>query len=271
MHPATLPRSDTGVNRHPVLARGPAGRGQRQMDLIAEEQAVAMVYNGISHAVMMATPLHLEDFALGFSLSEGIVDAPAQVRGIDVVASEFGFEARMEIATGAFMRLKQRRRQLSGRTGCGLCGLESLHSLRPRARAVPPAPLPEYRVVEKAVQGMRARQAIQSLCGAVHAAAYVSEAGDILEIREDVGRHNALDKLLGALAGRQLARGFALVSSRASFEMVTKAASRSLPTLVSVSAPTTLAITLAEGAGMNLIGFVRPGRQVVYCRSAPPP
>ena len=268
MHPAPL-RSDSGVHSRPILTRGCAG-GRRQTDWIAEEQAVAMVYNGISHAVMMATPLHLQDFALGFSLSEGMIEAPAELRDIEVVASELGFEARMDIAPGAFMRLKQRRRQLSGRTGCGLCGLESLHSLKPRARAVPRAALPEYRAVEKAVQGMRERQAIQSLCGAVHAAAYVSAAGDIVEIREDVGRHNALDKLLGALAGRAVAGGFALVSSRASFEMVTKAASRSLSTLVSISAPTTLAITLAESAGMNLIGFVRAGRQVVYCRSAPP-
>ena len=269
MHPAPL-RSDSGVHSRPILTRGCAGGGRWHTDWIAEEQAVAMVYNGISHAVMMATPLHLQDFALGFSLSEGIIEAPAELRDIEVVASELGFEARMDIAPGAFMRLKRRRRQLSGRTGCGLCGLESLHSLKPQARAVPRAALPEYRAVEKAVQGMRERQAIQSLCGAVHAAAYVSAAGDIVEIREDVGRHNALDKLLGALAGRAVARGFALVSSRASFEMVTKAASRSLSTLVSISAPTTLAITLAESAGMNLIGFVRAGRQVVYCRSAPP-
>ena len=270
MQPASIRSDIIGVNSHRILARGPAGRGRRETDWVAEEQAVAMVYNGISHAVMMATPLHLEDFALGFSLTEGIVDGPEQIRGIDVVASEFGFEVQMDIATAVFVRLKQRRRQLSGRTGCGICGLESLQSLKPQVRAVPPAPLPDYGAVERAVQGMRKRQDIQSLCGAVHAAAYVGEAGDIVDLREDVGRHNALDKLVGAVADRQLAPGFVVVSSRASFEMVTKAASRSLSTLVSVSAPTTLAIELAERAGMNLIGFVRPGRQLVYCRSAPP-
>lgn len=265
-----------GTRTHTLVVRGPAGC-QSKEDEIAEEKAVAMVYNGISHAVMMATPLDLQDFALGFSLTEGIIDDANQLRSMDIVQSDLGYELQMDIASSAFMLLKQRRRQLSGRSGCGICGLESLEAVRPGVEKVcsdayaTDTALPTYEAVDKAIAQLGEQQLLRAQCGAVHAAAFVNCDGEIQLLREDVGRHNALDKLLGALATQQeildRGNGFVIVSSRASYEMVYKTASQSIKTLVAASAPTGMAIELAEEAQMNLIGFVRQGRQSVYCQS----
>ena len=250
--------------------------GQRldALDNIAVEAPVAMVYNGISHVVMMASPANLEDFALGFSLSEGIVTTPEEVYGFNWVAIDpedwgCGIEIHLDIASQRMVQLKQQRRNLSGRTGCGLCGAESLsQAIRPVAK-VPPMPPARPRAVENAVRELSQRQQLQNLTGAVHAAAWCDHEGRIELVREDIGRHNALDKLAGALniAGSNLEQGFALVSSRASYEMVQKASSCGISTLVAVSAPTRLALGLAKQAGLNLIGFARPGRHVVYNRA----
>ncbi len=279
-----------GIRSREVIIRGPNNASQSS-DLIAEEKAVAMVYNGISHAVMMATPLDLEDFALGFSLTEGIVSDKSQFYGVDVIESELGFECQIEIPSAAFMLLKQRRRHLSGRTGCGICGLESLEAVAPDLTAIEPLQetgisvtnngvtslikpqLPSFDSVDKALKQLQAQQELRAQCGAVHAAAFADYNGDITLLREDVGRHNALDKLLGALSKQSCAteqskqQGFIVVSSRASYEMVYKSAVRGIKTLIAASAPTAMAIELAEQANMNLIGFVRESRQLIYCQS----
>lgn len=252
-----------------VIVRNPEGE-LAQSDWIAEEVAVALVYNGISHAVMMLTPQDLADFAMGFSLTEGILTSTKQLRSLELVESELGIEVRMEIATEAFVNLKQRRRQLSGRTGCGICGLESLTAVQPDVAIRDAHPMPSYQLIEKAAAKLKGSQQIQSQCGAVHAAALFDDNAELVSIREDVGRHNALDKLLGAIARNKQEdklAGFVLVSSRASFEMVSKAAKCGIHTLVAVSAPTKMAIILAKQANMNLIGFVRPQRQVVYVQA----
>ena len=239
-------------------------------DAVAEEMPLALVYNGVSHAVMMATPLDLDDFALGFSLSERIVDHAADIYDIELVQTPgaLGAELRMTIASACFMRLKQRRRNLAGNTGCGLCGLESLGALD-----LDPAPVGAIEPVSRsalmrAFDGLAARQPLNALTGAMHAAAWASLDGSIVTVREDVGRHNALDKLIGALA-RAGTRppGFVIMSSRASYELVQKAACADMGLLATISAPTTLAVRMAERAGICLVGFARQQACVVYAHA----
>lgn len=262
------------THQYKVLERGPQG-DLTKADFIAEEVAVALVYNGISHAVMMLTPQDLTDFAIGFSLTEGIFTSLKQLRSLELMESSQGIEVRMEIASEAFVNLKQRRRQLSGRTGCGICGLESLDAVQPAVASRQGVRLPSYQVIDTAASKLKSAQLIQAECGAVHAAALFDENANLVCLREDVGRHNALDKLLGAMASLDKQQdnalsqkydenAFILVSSRASFEMVSKAAKCGINTLVAVSAPTKMAIDLATSANMNLVGFVRPQRQLVY-------
>ncbi len=240
-------------------------------DIIAEEMPVAMVYNGVSHAVMMATPSNLEDFALGFSLSEGILQQPDQLFTIEVQPQAEGIAINMHIAGDCFVRLKEQRRNMAGRTGCGLCGTESLTHV---VRAIPPMipqALPADDVIQRALRNLKSHQPLQLQTGATHGAAWCDTSGEILLAREDVGRHNALDKLIGARIREQdnqaFTDGFALISSRASFEMVQKSASVGISSLVAVSAPTALAIREARNSGMNLIGFARTGRHVIYTQS----
>lgn len=240
-------------------------------DIIAEEIPVAMVYNGVSHAVMMATPSNLEDFALGFSLSEGILQRPDQLFTIEVQPQAEGIAINMHIAGDCFVRLKEQRRNMAGRTGCGLCGTESLTHV---VRAIPPMipqALPADDVIQRALRNLKSHQPLQLQTGATHGAAWCDSSGEILLAREDVGRHNALDKLIGARIREQdnqaFTDGFALISSRASFEMVQKSASVGISSLVAVSAPTALAIREARNSGMNLIGFARTGRHVIYTQS----
>lgn len=242
--------------------------GARAHDLVAEEVPVAMVYNGVSHAVMMASPCDLEDFALGFSLSEGILQRPDQLFSIDIKPGSDGIEVDMHIAGDCYARLREQRRNMAGRTGCGLCGTESLAHVVRTLDKVPPQPLPADDAVQTALQNLKNHQPLQLKTGATHGAAWCDSQGRILLAREDVGRHNALDKLIGArlreLGNQAFNNGFALISSRASFEMVQKSASVGIGNLVAVSAPTALAIREARKSGMNLIGFARPGRHVIY-------
>lgn len=238
-------------------------------DQVAREVAVALVYNGISHVVMMATPSDLEDFALGFSLSENILVNASELYALELVPNDLGIEVAITVSAERFAALKHRRRNLTGRTGCGLCGAESLHeAVRPPAKVSHSAHI-SADAVQRAVAQLNAWQPVQALTGAVHGAAWCDINGDIQLLREDVGRHNALDKLLGALHKKGAASfvgsdGFALISSRASYEMVAKAATAGIEILAAVSAPTTLAIQLAEQAGVTLLGFARPGRHMVY-------
>ena len=235
-------------------------------DQLAVETPVAFEYNGISHAVMLATPADLDDFAVGFSLSEGIVTRRGDIFGIEIEESTAGITLKIEIAAGDFMRLKQRRRSLAGRTGCGLCGTESLDQV---LRELTPLPAGEAFPLDALYAGMRAlpaQQRLQQATGATHAACRVGRDGAISHVREDVGRHNALDKTLGALAREGIdASGDALViTSRASVEMVQKAVALRIGTLAAVSAPTATAVRLAEKFNLALFGFLRGDTCVAY-------
>ncbi|GAC1345760.1 MAG: formate dehydrogenase accessory sulfurtransferase FdhD [Acetobacteraceae bacterium] len=243
----------------PMPSRAWRGQFQDLSRAIAEETPVALSYNRLSHAVMMATPADFEDFAVGFSLSEGIVETASDIEELDVVVGQTGVELRMWIAGERMQMLEQRRRSLAGPTGCGLCGLESLaQAVRP-----PPAITSDFAVtadeVQAAIAAMPGLQRLNQETRAVHAAAFWRRGEGIVALREDVGRHNALDKLAGALArGRVDGRaGMLVMTSRISVELVQKAAVIGAPVLAAVSAPTRLAIGVAETAGMTLIGVAR--------------
>ncbi|WP_084155797.1 formate dehydrogenase accessory sulfurtransferase FdhD [Halomonas halocynthiae] len=256
------------------------GHLEKCHDLLADEVPVALVYNGVSHAVMMASPVDLDDFALGFSLSEGILTDASELYDWSLQETAAGWVVELAIASSRMAALKKRRRNLTGRTGCGLCGTESLdQAIRPVAHVQ--APQLSHSAVEHAITTLEAHQPLQAITGASHGAAWCSLEGEIMLVREDIGRHNALDKLIGALAkeslsgegpkhtlNRRLSQGFVLVSSRASYEMVHKSASVGIGALVSVSAATGLAVDQARKAGLLLIGFARPKRHVIYHRPA---
>lgn len=250
----------------PVIRRPVWRDGASRPDDLAEETPVAFEYNGISHAVMLATPADLEDFAVGFSLSEGIVARRQDIFDIGTTESDAGITLQVEIANEDFVRLKEHRRGLAGRTGCGLCGAESLGQvMRDLAPLPPTAPFP----LDALYAGMRrlpALQILQQATGATHAACCVDRDGSIGYVREDVGRHNALDKTLGALARKGSVTGerALIITSRASFEMVQKAAALGAATLVAVSAPTAAAVRLAEKLNLTLIGFLRQEACVIY-------
>lgn len=235
-------------------------------DCLAEEVAVALVYNGVSHVVMMATPADLEAFALGFSLTEGIIDKPSQCYGVEHVLRPEGIELSIEISGECFMRLKQKRRYLSGRTGCGLCGAESLQQVRVELPPVASSFAVSHEAITHATALMPQYQPLQGATGAVHGAAWCSQQGEIVTLCEDVGRHNALDKLIGRLWARDVLRepGFLLMSSRASYEILQKAAVAGIAVVVAVSAPTSLAVDIAHHAGITLVGFSREARHVAY-------
>ena len=239
--------------------------------MLARECAVALEFNGVSHAVMLATPLDLEDFALGFALTEGIIDRAGQCYGTDIHEGVDGWTVRIEIAAACFARLKQSRRNLTGRTGCGLCGVESLAHV---VRALPDLsgagdPIDSVSV-SRALCELGQHQAIGAATGATHAAAWADAAGNIQIVREDVGRHNALDKLIGAGLRAEPTGwkdGFLIVTSRASMEMVQKAAMAGFTILIALSAPTDLAVRLAEQHGICLVGFATAGHWTVYSHS----
>ena len=243
-----------------------AGEIAEGTDWVATEIAIALVYNGISHVVMMATPADLEDFALGFSLSEGILESAKQLLDCEITETDKGIELALTITAEPFAKLKEKRRNLVGRTGCGLCGAESLDQAITEPAMVTTELALSHKALQKASSALAAQQKLQQQTGAVHGAAYCNPQGEILLVREDVGRHNALDKLLGALAKKQHEQelGFVLVTSRASYEMVAKTTSANIPLLAAVSAPTSLAIELAEKSGLSLVGFTRTDRHVVY-------
>lgn len=233
---------------------------------IAEEMPVALVYQGVPHVVMLATPADLEDFAVGFTLSEGLAQSVAEVLDVRIDTGEHAIDVHVRITPSRFSALLQRRRNLSGRTGCGLCGAETLEQVMRPVRAVQPGERVDVEEMHRALRALSARQPINARTGSVHAAGWVVPGAGLTCVREDVGRHNALDKTLGALlrAGTDLANGYMLITSRASFEMVQKSASAGVGLLAAVSAPTGLAIRVAEKAGMGLVGFAREGEHVVY-------
>ena len=235
-------------------------------ECVAEEVAVALEVNGIAHAVMLATPADLEDFALGFLLSEGLIDKPADLLGVDVVPVDAGIALRAEVVQRCLHRLKERRRSLAGRTGCGLCGTESIdEAIRPVRRGASVVAV-DAETLARGMRSLAGGQTLQRATGATHAAAWITLAGDLHTAREDVGRHNALDKLIGAMArqGFDPASGFVAVTSRASYEMVHKAASAGVGLLAAISAPTGLAIRMADEAGLALVGFARGDKATIY-------
>jgi FdhD protein len=227
--------------------------------LIPEETPLALTYNGGTYAVMMGTPENLEDFAIGFSLDEGIVASADEIRSLEIVRLDDGIELRMWLAPELAGHISERRRHIAGPTGCGLCGMESI------AQAIRPAaivPQGQSFTPEQVMAGMQAIAPLQSInrqTRAVHAAAFWTPAGKIVALREDVGRHNALDKLAGALARSRIAAssGLVLLTSRVSVEMVQKTAAIGAPVIVAVSAPTALAVRTAEAAGITLVGIAR--------------
>lgn len=258
--------TDSAHKEYRVHRRG-EGTAVAIADRIAEEVPVALVYNGISHAVLLATPQDLEDFALGHSLSEGIVGERSEIYDLETTTHAAGIAIHLRIAEPRFLALKARRRTLAGRTGCGLCGIESLAQMVPPcASHVPSGGHVAAGALQRAQAQLLAQQPLFEATGAAHAAAWCDCDGKLLLMREDIGRHNALDKLIGALMARGKAfdAGFVLLTSRASYEMVNKAAAVGIPIVAAVSAPTGLAVRVAEQAGVTLIGFARGHSCNVY-------
>ena len=227
--------------------------------IVPEETALALSYDAGTYAVMMGTPQDLEDFAVGFSLTEGIIDSASDIESLEVVPQDEGIELRMWLARRNAERLAQRRRHIAGPTGCGLCGIDSItEAMKPVAIVGTGINVTPQQIMT-AMQNLQPLQKLNTLTRAVHAAAYWQPQNGIMEIREDVGRHNALDKLAGALARKTIAacNGAVLLTSRVSVEMVQKTASMGASIIVSVSAPTALAIKMAERAGITLAAVAR--------------
>ncbi|RJF76974.1 formate dehydrogenase accessory sulfurtransferase FdhD [Rhodopseudomonas palustris] len=247
----TVHTADTKVWRN--------GRMQDGARAIPEETPVAISYNGSTQAVMMATPADLEDFAIGFSLSEGVVETAAQIESFEIVPHDDGVELRMWIGGDVADRLQQRRRHIAGPTGCGLCGVDSIaEAVRPVALVGEGRTFTPQQIIA-AIEAMPPLQTLNVATRAVHAAAYYTPTQGIVALREDVGRHNALDKLAGAIARQGIAAtaGMVLLTSRVSVEMVQKTAAIGATVLVAVSAPTALAVKMAEAAGITLAAIAR--------------
>ena len=239
-------------------------------ETLAEETPVTLSYNGAAHAVMMTTPADLEEFAIGFSITEGVVDLASEIERIQVVRHGRGIDLQIEVSPALAARAGTHSRRLSGRTGCGICGTDSVDQVL-RALPVVTAELRVTSVaIQRAMRALAARQPLNAATGAVHAAGWATADGGLVEVREDVGRHNALDKLVGALlrGGHPVAEGFVVVTSRGSFELVQKVAILGAPLLAAVSAPTALAVRVAQQAGVTLCGFARNDRVTVYAHRA---
>lgn len=287
--PATsvAPLSQHTVALHRIDgADGAAVQAQAQQRTLASEVPIALVFNGISHAVMLATPQDLEDFALGFALSEGLIDSAADCFGVEVapVAASaaglpegmHGMEVQIEISSRCFARLKEHRRSISGRTGCGVCGVESFAALD-----LSFAPLPAHDwigqidlpVVLRAMDALQGKQLLNAQAGAIHAAGWALADGQLQDVVEDVGRHNALDKLLGRLArtGRLAEPGFVVLSSRGSHELVRKCAKLGVAALATISAPTAMGVRMAELTGLRFWGLCRAPSAVLYAPGAGQP
>jgi FdhD protein len=235
-------------------------------DQVAEEVPVALVYHNVPHVVMLATPANFEDFAYGFTLSEGLVARPDEIREVEVTQGAEAVDVRVTVAWDRFTELLHRRRNLTGRTGCGLCGAETAEdAIRDVAQVGPGTPV-TTQDLHAAIEQFGSLQPINARTGSVHGAAWVVPGQGIQLVREDVGRHNALDKAIGALVRSKtdLSTGYMLITSRASFEMVQKCATVGISFLAAFSAPTAFAVRLARKTGLTLVAFARRDRHVVY-------
>ena len=259
--------SDKSVFKSPTVKNGIK---KNSVECIAEETPIAMVFNGISHVVMMATPDNLEDFAKGFSISENIVSDIEEIYSIEVNRTDVGIEIDISISNEAFNKLKDKRRNLIGRTGCGLCGAESLNQVfnhHNSIQAITQQSFFSKNNISLALDNLSKYQIIQQQTGATHAAAFCNQDGEILFAREDVGRHNALDKLIGTFYTQNsliVENPFIIISSRASYEMIQKAAALKVALVVAISAPTALAVRLADKLGITLLGFARGKNFNIY-------
>ena len=268
--PPLMPRTEPALEQpglvRRVVRRWHAGIIERVDDSIVEEVPVAFVCNGEPHVVMMATPCDLEDLALGFSLSEAVIGSAAELVAIEVHDLIEGIELRLQIPPARAEALHRRRRNLVGRTGCGLCGAQVLEDALRQPPRVGAGPRIDALGLARALAQLLDGQPLNVATGATHAAAWFAPDGALMLLREDVGRHNALDKLVGALvrSGADIDSGFLVVTSRASYEMVQKAATAGIALLAAISAPTALAIQLAEQTDLTLIGFARGDGHVVY-------
>ncbi|HWD29969.1 formate dehydrogenase accessory sulfurtransferase FdhD [Pseudomonas caricapapayae] len=222
---------------------------------LAEEVALGIAYNGINQAVMLVSPTDLEDFIVGFSLGSGIITSPDDIYDLKLTGGGSAISAEVEIASRAFWNLKNQRRQLAGTSGCGLCGVEALEQALPELNVLPGAPLPPAQWLDGLRQRIDAFQPLGQHCGAVHAALFMNNQGELLLGREDIGRHNALDKLIGALLRQHISLdgGLAIVTSRCSLELIQKVLRAGIQTLVSLSSPTGLALQWARRHNLNLI------------------
>ncbi len=237
-----------------------------QHDLVAEEVPVSLVYNGTPHVVMLASPTNLEDFALGFSITEGIIETPNELLATHVYHRANGIEVRIKIPEARFHNISGKSRNLTGRTGCGLCGASTLEqAVKSPNYVTSPLNVPVAELIAS-ITNIGQQQDLNLKTGAVHAAGWALPGQGIQHVREDVGRHNALDKLIGLLLrlGKNPATGFIVITSRASYEIVQKTASVGVGLLAAMSAPTGLAIRIAKECGLSLIGFARVNRYVVY-------
>jgi FdhD protein len=255
-----------GVSAEVTVDRWTRGVSKHTTDLVAEELPVALVYHDVPHVVMLATPADLEDYAVGFTLSEALVERADEIRGVEVRPGEASVDVHVTVAWERFTQLLQRRRNLSGRTGCGLCGAETAADAIRNPAPVPAGVEVTTAGLHAAIEQLSQLQPINARTGSVHAAAWVVPGQGIRLVREDVGRHNALDKAIGALVrgGADLAAGYMLITSRASYEMVQKCATVGIPFLAALSAPTAFAVRLAERSGVTLVAFARRDQHVVY-------
>ena len=258
--------ADTEAGLHHAGAlRIDAARREAFEDIVIAETPIALLYNGRSYAVMMATPTDLPDFALGFALTEGIVAEASEFRLVDIIRSEHGIALHAAIPQARFDALDARERNLTGRSGCGLCGTGTLEAaIRPVHRVVAPATFTSGAIAE-GLRELSARQPLNQRTGGAHAAGWVHAQGIL--VREDVGRHNALDKVAGARAAAAAGEGFLVITSRASYEIVHKSAAVGIGLVAAISAPTGLAIRLAEEAGVTLIAFARGDAMTVYAHA----
>lgn len=241
-------------------------RTQSDSTALAEEVALAIAYNDISQAVMLVTPTDLEDFIVGFSLGSGIISDISDIYDLQLSGTGSAQYAQVQISSRAFWNLKQQRRQLAGTSGCGLCGVEALEQALPDLKVLPGAPLPPAAWLEGLRQRISAFQPLGQYSGAVHAAVFMNSQGELLLGREDIGRHNALDKLIGALVRQHIptAGGVAIVTSRCSLELIQKVLRAGIQTLVSLSSPTGLALQWARRHNLNLIHLPQKSAPRVY-------